>query len=61
MANSLDSAFAQVQELFRINSKQNPKFTYEGEFENGELEGYGILTQDSGVYEGNFKKALKEY
>ena len=37
----------------------NPKFTYEGEFENGELEGYGILTQDSGVYEGNFKKGLK--
>ena len=37
----------------------NSKFTYEGQFENGELEGYGILTQDSGVYEGNFKKGLK--
>jgi hypothetical protein len=37
----------------------NPKFTYEGEFKNGELDGYGILTQDSGIYEGNFKKGLK--
>ena len=37
----------------------NPKFTYKGEFKNGELDGYGTLTQDSGVYEGNFKKGLK--
>ena len=37
----------------------NPKFTYEGEFKNGELDGYGILTQDSGIYEGDFKKGLK--
>ena len=37
----------------------NPKFTYEGEFKNGELEGHGILTQDSGIYEGDFKKGLK--
>lgn len=37
----------------------NPKFTYEGEFKNGELDGYGILTQDSGICKGNFKKGLK--
>ena len=60
-----------LQELFRCHPKSpiknfyfltsllNSKFTYDGQFENGELEGYGILTQDSGVYEGNFKKGLK--
>ena len=38
----------------------NPKYTYEGDFLNGNFHGYGIYIQEDGTrYEGEFKNGLR--